>query len=87
MIMYISLFLQEFIDTHNLSGIVDSDGFICIEIQDGMHGLFQAGRLAYNELVQHLAPHGHGPVQFTPSLWTNKHLNIAFTLVVNDFGI
>ena len=39
-----------------------------------------------NKLVQHLAPHRHALVKFTPELWTNKALGITFTLAVDDFS-
>ena len=70
----------------NLKEIADADGFFCIEIQGGIYGLPQAGLLAFNYLVQHLAPCGHAPVQHTPGLLTNKKNNVTFTLVVDDFG-
>ena len=85
--IHISLIPQEFIDLYNLQSIVGDDGFVYIEIRGGMYGLPQAGRLAHEELVQHLAPYGYAPVQFTPGLWTNTKLGITFTLVVDDFGI
>ena len=52
-----------------------------------MYGLPQAGRLAFNDLVQYLAPYGCAHVQHTPGVWINKKQNITFTLVVDDFVI
>jgi len=82
-----NLIPQEFIDLYDLKSILGNDDFFYMEIRGGMYGLPQAGRLAHDELVQHLAPYGYAPVKFTPGLWTNTILGITFTLVVDDFGI
>jgi hypothetical protein len=52
-----------------------------------MHGLPQAGILAYNQLVTHLAQYGYAPCTHTPGLWTHKTRDITFCFVVDDFGI
>ena len=52
-----------------------------------MYGLPQAGHLAHNQLVKHLALYGYTPAKFTLGQWINKKLGITFTLVVDDFGI
>jgi len=85
--MHISLFPDEFINLYNLKHLIDKDGFIHMEIRGGMYGLPQAGRLAHDELVTHLAPHGYSPVRFTPGLWKHNKRKTTFTLVVDDFGI
>ena len=85
--MHISLFPAEFIELYHLQDLVDEKGFIHIEIRGGMYGLPQAGRLAHEELVTHLAPYGYTPVRFTPGLWVHNKLKTTFTLVVDDFGI
>ena len=41
---------------------------VLVEIQKGMYGLPQAGRIAYDKLVKHLAPHGYHPCPRTPGL-------------------
>ena len=52
-----------------------------------MYGLEQAGIIAHNELVKHLAPHGYHPVRYTPGLWKHDTHDTMFTLVVDDFAI
>ena len=52
-----------------------------------MYGLPQAGRVANECLTKFLAPHGYAPVPVTPGLWCHKMQDIAFTLVVDDFGV
>ena len=85
--MHMSLFPSDFIESHHLNDLVDNQGFVFMEIRGGMHGLPQAGRLAHEELVAHLAPYGYSPVRFTPGLWTHNKLKTTFTLVVDDFGL
>ena len=63
------------------------NGHVYVEIRKGMYGLPQAGRLANDRLVKFLAPHGYAPVPITPGLWTHTTRPLAFTLVVDDFGI
>ena len=52
-----------------------------------MYGLEQAGIIAHNELVKHLAPHGYHPVRYTPGLWKHDTHDTMFTLVVDNFAI
>jgi hypothetical protein len=52
-----------------------------------MYGLPQAGRIANEQLTKFLAPHGYAPVPITPGLWQHTTRDIAFTLVVDDFGV
>ena len=72
--MHASLFPDEFIHLCNLR----DKSFIHMEIRGGMHGLLQAGRLAHEELVAHLEPHGHTPVKFTPGLWIHNKLKTTY---------
>jgi len=77
---------QNIVDAYNLKPLVH-DGHIYMEIRKGMPGLKQAGRLANERLVNHLAKYGYAPVAQTPSLWRHHTRLVAFTLVVDDFGI
>ena len=77
---------QEIVDAYNLKPL-EHNGYIFMEIRKGMPGLKQAGRIANDRLVKHLAPYGYVPVRHTPSLWRHTHRPITFTLVVDDFGI
>jgi hypothetical protein len=58
-----------------------------MEIRKGMPGLKQAGCIANERLVKHLAPYGYSPVPFTPSLWRHSSRPVTFSLVVDYFGI
>ena len=78
---------QDIIIQYNLKSIVAEDGFVCIEVHSSICGLPQVERLAYNDLVAHLAPYNYAPVKHTLGLWVHKSNSILFTLVVDDFGI
>ena len=57
------------------------------EIRKGMYGLREAGALAHEELVCHLAGFGYYPVSHTPGLWRHRTRRTTFTLCVDDFGV
>lgn len=58
-----------------------------MEIQKGLYGLPQAGKLANDLLKKRLAPHGYYEIPQAPGLWQHKNCPIQFTLVVDDFGV
>ena len=49
---------QEIIREYNLHLFVEDDGYVYSEIQKGMYGLPQAGKLAANKLTKIIKPHG-----------------------------
>lgn len=71
---------------YNLDPICHN-GYVMVEIRRGMYGLPQAGKLANDQLIKRLAPHGYAPVPITPGLWRHCERNILFSLVVDDFGV
>jgi hypothetical protein len=77
---------QTIMDNYNLWPLVHN-GFVLCSISKGMYGLPQAGRIAYEGLVDHLEPFGYHPAPHTPGLWLHKTLPTVFTLVVDDFLI
>jgi hypothetical protein len=66
---------------------VDSDGYIYIRIKKGMYGLKQAAILAYEHLVNQLAPHGYHPCPYTTGLWQHTSRATKFCLCVDNFGV
>jgi hypothetical protein len=74
-------------DKYQLQRYANSNGVILMEIMKGIYGLPQAGKLAQDRLVTHLASHGYHQATHTPCLFTHETRDIAFTLVVDDFGI
>ena len=61
--------------------------WVYMKIRNGMPGLKQAGRIANDQLIKHLAQFGYDPIRHTPSLWRHKNRDIIFSLVVDDFGV
>ena len=74
-------------DLYNLWDMVEPDGYLYVRIERGMYGLPHAGRIANDALIEFLAPHGYKPCDLTPGLWKHDTDDIAFTLVVDDFGV
>ena len=66
---------------------LDHLGYAYVEIQRGIYGLKEAGTLAHQQLVDHLATFGYKPVMSTPGLWKHETRPTTFTLCVDDFGI
>jgi hypothetical protein len=67
------------IELYNLISLIEN-GYVYVEVQKGMYGLPQAGKLANDALIKFLAPHGYEPCPVT-------HTDLMFTLVVDDFGV
>ena len=78
---------QEAVDLYNLDNVANDDSFACIDVQGGVCGLPQSGKLAHDELVQNLKRCSYEPAPRTPGLWINKKQIITLTLVVDDFGV
>ena len=72
---------------YDLANKVASDGYIYVRIKKGMYGLKQAAVLAYDQLVEHLAPHGYYPCPQTTGIWRHATRRTRFCLCVDDFGI
>ena len=85
--IHISLLPPEAIGQYNLNKLVDSQGYVYIQINKGMYGLKQAGAIAHNNLKLRLKKHGYHPCRFTKGLWNHVSNSIKFILVVDDFGI
>ena len=62
-------------------------GYVYVEIRRSIYGLPQAGKLTNTALKEHLAPYGYFEVAHTPRLWRNITRPIAFSFVVDDFGV
>ena len=78
---------QEIIDTYDLNALVGDQGWIYMRTKKGMYGLKQAGIIANQELVKHMAPFGYNPVKHTPGLWVHNSRKTLFSLVVDDFCV
>jgi len=60
---------------------------VVVEVNKGIYGLPQAGKLAQDRLIDHLAKHGYHQAPNTPCLFKHITNSVSFTLVVDDFGI
>ena len=76
---------EEIIRQRNLGKYI-LNGAILFEINKGMYGLPQAGLLAQERLMTHLAAHGYTQTS-TPCLFRHATNGVTFTLVVDDFGV
>ena len=81
----INIIPDEIIKQYKLKEL-EYKGFVYMEIQKGMYGLPQAGKIANDLLQKRLAPYGYKPCKHTPGLWKHDTKPIMFTLVVDDFG-
>ena len=78
---------QEIIDGYNLEAIVHEDGYCYAEIRKALYGLRESGYITNVKLKIILGLEGYIPSKFTPGLFTHKTKEIAFSLVVDDFGV
>ena len=72
---------------YKLYELVESDGYVYINIRKGMYGLKQVARLAFDNLFKLLTPHGYHPIKHHPGLWRHITRPTLFTLCVNNFRI
>jgi hypothetical protein len=84
---HISMIPQEIIYEYNLTDVTEADGWCYVEISKAMYGLKESGFIVNQELKVLLVKQGYIPSNFTPGLFTNKTRKIAFSLVVDDFGV
>jgi hypothetical protein len=62
------------------------NGFVYAKINKAWYGLKQSGKIAHDDLVEHLKKHGYVKAKRTDGLFLHKEWDINFTLVVDDFG-
>jgi hypothetical protein len=60
---------------------------VMFKVTKGMYGLPQAGILAQQRLIAHLAAYGYYPAEHTPALFLHRTRPISFVLIVDDFGV
>jgi hypothetical protein len=77
---------DEIIQAYNLHDKI-SNGYVYVELRKAVYGLKQAGKLANDLLKKRLASDGYRPTTYTSGLWKHDTRPIAFTLVVDDFGV
>lgn len=75
------------LEQYMVPGRTADQDYVLVEIRKGIYGLPQAGKLAQDRLVAHLATHGYHQARYTPCLFKHETRPVMFTLVVDDFGI
>jgi hypothetical protein len=63
------------------------NGFLYAKVKKAWYGLKQSGKIAHDDLVQHLEKYGYKKLPFTEGLFKHETRDIAFSLVVDDFAI
>jgi hypothetical protein len=76
----------EFKDEYRLTHFAHN-GWVYFEINKGVYGLKQAGKLANDLLTERLHSFGYFQSDTTPGFWRHKWRAISFVLIVDDFGI
>ena len=66
---------------------VDDRGCVCARIDEAWHGLKEAGRIAGDDIRDHLAAFGCTESEFSPEPLTHDTRPASFTLVVDDLGV
>jgi hypothetical protein len=74
------------IDQYNLHPLFHN-GYVYVKIRRGMYGLTQAGRIANDQLIVFLKPHGYKPCPLMHGLWRHVTRDIVFSSVVHNFGV
>lgn len=77
---------EDIIAKYNLHAL-SVNGKVLVRIDSALYGLRQAGKVAQDRLIKHLAANGYHQCQNTPCLFRHADKPIMFTLVVDDFGI
>ena len=72
---------------HGLLNLVDDKGCVHARIDKAWCGLKEAGRIAGDDIRDHLAAFGHNESKFSPGLFTHDTRPISFTSVVDDLGV
>ena len=71
---------------YNITPLIHN-GYAYVKIKRGMYGLKQAAWLAFEQLREHLEPHGYFPDPNNPGLRYHNTRRTRFCLCVDDFGI
>merc|ERR1712197_338488 len=73
-------------DQYQLHSIVDHHGYVYAKIKKALYGLKESGRIAHEDMIDHLASFGYHESKFTKGPFKHDNRDISFTLVV-DFGL
>ena len=85
--IHAKFFLKDIREKNDINKKKYSDSYVYCKIKQGMYGLKQAARLAYDNLKLHLSKHRYYPDKVATNIWTHKERQTKFCLCVDDFGI
>jgi len=74
-------------ELYNLDQFDTSNGYVYVRADKTIYGLPQAGRLASDELLPHLAKWGYHQMPHTHGLFYHETRKTYFSLVVDDFFV
>ena len=83
----LELFPHKIINKYDLCNKADDKGYVFCEVNRGMYGLPQAGKLAQDQLSKRLNKVGYYQIKTTLGYWKHKRRPISFTLIVDNFGV
>ena len=86
MVVPLELFPRRTRGGYGLDALAEN-GKVLVKVVKAIYGLPQAGKLARDRLVEHLRPYGYRSTAVAPSLFRHDERDLAFTLVVDDFGV
>ena len=78
---------EDVIQKYTLQDKVNKDGYVYLEISQGMYWLPQAGILAQKQLEEMLNIKVYKQSWLTPRFWTHATCSISFTLSLDAFGV
>ena len=78
---------EDFIKKYDLVQKFDQNGYVYVEIRNGMYRLPQAGLLAKQLLEKRLNAKGYIQSTLVTGLWNHAWRPITFNLCVEDFGV
>ena len=61
--------------------------FVYMDIQKGVYGIPQSGKITNDKIKLHLAKFGYESAPVAPGLWRHQTHPVQFSLVVDDFGV
>ena len=81
----LNYFIQEIREEYDIMNLFYKR-YVYIEIRRGMYGIKDAGILAFNYVVENLAPYVYHPVKYIAGFWEHETRNTIFVLCA-DFVI
>ena len=78
---------ENVISHYNPEEKVTTNGWVYVEIKQGMFGLPHAGLIAQQMIEEMLDKQGYKQSALIPGLWTHTWRPITFSLSVDDFGV